>query len=121
MGNFRYAARLGITRRCHLARFSFTPIPINCVMPKPKTAKTKRRKRQEYEKKPIRKGRKSMRGQPEIYDECKKNASFCITPTAIEGLKQLSSQLKISRSELIERIGRGLLTIAELKTESFLN
>jgi len=62
-----------------------------------------------------------MRGQPEVYDELKKIASFCITPTAIEGLKQLSSQLNISRSELIERIGRGVLTIAELKTEIFLN
>lgn len=57
-----------------------------------------------------------MRGQPESYDEIKKVASFSITPTARQGLKQLSSQLNISRSELIERIGRGLFTIAELKT-----
>jgi hypothetical protein len=49
-----------------------------------------------------------MRGQPEIYEECKKNASFSITPTAIEELKQLSSKLNISRSELIERIGEGV-------------
>lgn len=62
-----------------------------------------------------------MRGQPEIYDECKKNASFSLTSTAIKGLEQLSSQLNISRSELIERIGRGVFTIAELKTEIFLN
>ncbi len=59
-----------------------------------------------------------MRGQPEIYDEIKKSVSFGITPTARLGLAQLSKQLKISRSEFIERIGRGLLTIAELKTES---
>ena len=59
-----------------------------------------------------------MRGQPEIYDELKKIVSFCITPTAQLGLAQLSQQLNISRSELIEQIGRGLLTIAELKTES---
>ena len=59
-----------------------------------------------------------MRGQPEIYDEVKKIASFCITPTAQLGLAQLSRQLNISRSEVIEQIGRGLLTIAELKTES---
>jgi len=87
-------------------------------MPKPKKLKTKRRRRQEHEKKPIRQGMKSMRGQPEIYDELKKIVSFCITPTAQLGLAQLSQQLNISRSELIEQIGRGLLTLAELKTES---
>jgi len=62
-----------------------------------------------------------MRGQPEIYKELKKIASFSLTPTAIEGLKQLSAQLNISRSEVLERIGRGVFTIAELKTEIFLN
>jgi hypothetical protein len=88
-------------------------------MPHSKKAKTKGRKRQEYEKKPTCKGRKSMRGQPELYDEIKKITSFCMTPTAIEGLKQLSSQLNISRSELLERIGRGLFTITDtdLKTK----
>jgi hypothetical protein len=77
----------------------------------------KGRPRRDYEKKPIRKGVKSMRGQPEVYDELKKIFSFSLTPTARAGLDQLSEQLNISRSELIERIGRGLLTIAELKTE----
>jgi hypothetical protein len=86
-----------------------------------KKLKTKRkgRPRREHEKKPSRKGVKSMRGQPEIYNELKKITSFSITPTARLGLKQLSEQLNISCSELIERIGRGLLTINEneLKTE----
>ncbi|HEY9672042.1 MAG TPA: hypothetical protein V6D11_11390 [Waterburya sp.] len=78
-------------------------------------AKPKRIKRREHEKKPSRKGVKSMRGQPELYDELKKITSFSITPTAQSGLKQLSEQLNISCSELIERIGRGLFTITELK------
>lgn len=59
-----------------------------------------------------------MRGQPEVYDELKKIVSFSITPTAMTGLERLSKQLNISRSELIERIGRGLLTIADLKIET---
>jgi hypothetical protein len=59
-----------------------------------------------------------MRGQPEVYDELKKIVSFSITPTAMRGLEQLSEQLNISRSELIERIGRGLLAIADLKIET---
>lgn len=59
-----------------------------------------------------------MRGQPEVYDEVKETVSFSITPTARTGLTQLSEQLNISRSELIERIGRRLLTIAELEIKS---
>jgi hypothetical protein len=86
-------------------------------MPNQKRVKRKRRERREHEKKPSRKGMKSMRGQPEIYNELKKITSFSITPSAKLGLKQLSEQLNISCSELIERIGRGLFTIAELKTE----
>ena len=58
-----------------------------------------------------------MRGQPEVYDELKKIVSFSITPTARMGLKQLSEQRNISCSELIERIGRWLLTITEKKIE----
>lgn len=87
-------------------------------MPNQKKITRKRRPRREYEKKPIRKGVKSMRGQPEVYDELKKIVSFSITPTAMTGLERLSEQLNISRSELIERIGRGLLTIAEKKIEA---
>lgn len=79
--------------------------------------KRKGRPRRDYEKKPSRKGVKSMRGQPEMYNELKKIFSFSLTPTARAGLEQLSEQLNISRSELIERIGRGLLTITELQTE----
>ncbi|HEY9796523.1 MAG TPA: hypothetical protein V6D30_12850 [Leptolyngbyaceae cyanobacterium] len=90
-------------------------------MPKQKKIKRKGRPRREHEKKPSRKGLKSMRGQPEIYDELKEIVSFSITPTARSGLDQLSEQLNISRSELLERIGRGVFTIAELKTEIFLN
>ncbi|MEP0924827.1 hypothetical protein [Leptolyngbya sp. ST-U4] len=86
-------------------------------MPKPQKIQRKGRPRQEHEKKPSRKGIKSMRGQPEVYDELKKVSSFSITPTAKSGLDQLSQQLNISRSELIERIGRGLLTITEIPTE----
>ncbi len=78
----------------------------------------KGRPRRDHEKKPSRKGVKSMRGQPEVYDELKKIVSVSITPTARTGLERLSEQLNISRSELIERIGRGLLIIADLKIET---
>jgi hypothetical protein len=87
-------------------------------MPNSRKIKRNGRPRRDHEKKPSRKGMKSMRGQPEVYDELKEIVSFSITPTARTGLALLSEQLSISKSELIERIGRGLLTIAELKIEA---
>ncbi|MBD2254712.1 hypothetical protein H6G14_26100 [Nostoc parmelioides FACHB-3921] len=59
-----------------------------------------------------------MRNQPEIYDELKKIVSFSITPTANSGLAKISEKLCISKSELIERIGRNLLTISKVKTDN---
>lgn len=79
--------------------------------------KKKSRKRQIHEKKPIKKGIKSMRGQGEIYDETKKSTSFGLTLTAKAGLKKISSDLNISTSELIEQIGRGLLLISKVYPE----
>jgi hypothetical protein len=87
-------------------------------MPNSRKITRKGRPRRDHEKKPSRKGVKSMRGQPEVYDELKKIVSVSITPTAQAGLDQLSEQLNISRSELIERIGRGLFTITDLKIET---
>jgi hypothetical protein len=87
------------------------------MMPNSKKIKRKSRPRRDHEKKPSRKGMKSMRGQPEMYDELKKIVSVSITPTAQAGLAQLSEQLNISRSELIERIGRGILTIKESENQ----
>jgi hypothetical protein len=87
-------------------------------MPTPKKIKRKGRPRRQHEKKPSRKGVKSMRGQPEVYDELKKIVSLSLTPTALAGLDESSERLNISRSELVERIGRGLLTIAELATKT---
>ena len=81
------------------------------------TTKKKNSKRKEHEKKPILKGVKSMRGQPEIYDELKKIASFSITQTAHNGIRIISGKFQISQSELIERIGRGLFTITQVSTE----
>lgn len=87
-------------------------------MPNAKKITRKRRPRREHEKKPSRKGVKSMRGQPEVYDELKKIVSMSLTPTALAGLDESSVRLNISRSELVERIGRGLLTISELTTKT---
>jgi hypothetical protein len=67
------------------------------------------RKRKPYEIKPVRPGRKSLRGQAEMYDHKKESATFCITPFAKYTLKVSAERLGVSRSELIERYCRRLL------------
>ncbi|HCF29484.1 MAG TPA: hypothetical protein DEV81_20290 [Cyanobacteria bacterium UBA11049] len=46
------------------------------------------------------------------YGETKKDTHFSLTPTSIKGLDKMARQRKISRSELVEKIGRGLIQIA---------
>jgi len=55
-------------------------------------------------------GKKGQIGQknvPELYDEVKRRVNLAITPTGIEGLDAIASEPGVSRSELVERIGRG--------------
>lgn len=59
------------------------------------------------------KGKKCMRGEPEYYSELKKLATFSLTPTAKSGLNLISRNRSISMSELIERIGRGIIKITD--------
>lgn len=55
------------------------------------------------------KGVKSQRGIPQIHEEVKKKISVSVTPSAINGLDSLARQYQLSRSELIEQIGRGTI------------
>jgi hypothetical protein len=57
------------------------------------------------------KGFKNIPGIPEIYDEVKIRKTMTLTPTAIKGLDELAKQKDLSRSELVERIGRGIITL----------
>ncbi len=59
------------------------------------------------------KGKKTSQGYPELYDEVKKRVNLSLTPTAIAGLDKLSQELNLSRSELVEQIGRGSIPIVE--------
>jgi hypothetical protein len=69
-----------------------------------------------HQKKRAQKGKKSMRGQPEYYEEIKQRFTFSLTPTAKAGLNQLSESLSLSMSELIEQIGRGRIQLTEIDT-----
>jgi hypothetical protein len=57
------------------------------------------------------KGQKKLKGQLEIYDEVKSQMNLSLTPTGIRGLDSLAATLGLSRSELVERIGRRLIPI----------
>lgn len=60
-------------------------------------------------------GQKKLRGQPEIYDEVKGQVNLSLTPTGTKGLDTLAASMDLSRSELVERIGRKLICILTLE------
>jgi hypothetical protein len=61
---------------------------------------------------------KSLRGKAETsYGECKKICSFSLTPTASNLLKEMSGELQLPMSELLERLARSPGTLALLQEE----
>lgn len=62
------------------------------------------------------KGGARIKGQPAIYDEFKKNVIVALTPTGLVGLDSLASEFGLSRSELIERIGRRIIPLPNAET-----
>ncbi|WNZ46123.1 hypothetical protein Q2T42_30505 [Leptolyngbya boryana CZ1] len=59
-------------------------------------------------------GQKSLRGQPEFYEEVKLRTSIALTPTARQGLDELAHSFGLSRSEFVERIGRNLISVQRI-------
>ena len=53
--------------------------------------------------------KKSMRNQPEMYDEIKKRCNLSLTQVAINKLDDMAKLHSISRSEVVERLARGEL------------
>jgi hypothetical protein len=51
---------------------------------------------------------KSMRNQPEMYDETKRPFTLSLTPTAVNILDSLAKIHGISRSEVVEQFARRL-------------
>jgi len=68
----------------------------------------------EHHRKVPRKGLKSLKGQGELYDEPKARWGLSLTPTAVKGLDELAEEFNISRSELVERIGRKIIMISKV-------
>jgi len=64
-----------------------------------------------HHRKEAQKGLKSLKGQGELYDETKAKWGLSLTPTAVRGLDELAEEFNVSRSELVERIGRKIIMI----------
>jgi hypothetical protein len=66
---------------------------------------------------PIRRSRgKSLRGQPEIYDEIKRSRSFCLPESLLSNLSKAAASNHVSASEVLE----GFLRQADLSRVSLL-
>ena len=59
---------------------------------------------------------RNNRGIGILYPEKKEIITAALTPTGRDGLDALAAQMKLSRSELLERIGRGVLEVSEKLT-----
>lgn len=57
---------------------------------------------------------KSIRNQPEMYDEIKKPFTFSLTQTAVKELELLAKIHGISRSEIVEQFARGQIKLQTL-------
>ncbi|MGG6267133.1 CopG family transcriptional regulator [Leptolyngbya sp. AN03gr2] len=60
----------------------------------------------------LRKARNTQGGRPIRYESPKKIMTVSLTPSAVKGLDQLARTKGLSRSELIEQVGRGSITLA---------
>lgn len=58
-----------------------------------------------------RKGGKRSKGEPAFYDEMKKRVNLSLTPTGFDGLENLAEEWGLSKSELVEQIGRGTIPV----------
>jgi predicted DNA-binding ribbon-helix-helix protein len=64
-----------------------------------------------FQRKKAIKGHKSIRGCPELYDNKKSRFYFKLTETTAGELNRIAEEFDISRSELIERIGREIIKL----------
>ncbi len=59
------------------------------------------------------KGKKSTKGVGDLYESPKTRISLMVTEEALKALDQMAKELGVSRSELIERFGRGIIQLPQ--------
>ncbi|HAA30033.1 MAG TPA: hypothetical protein DCE56_23040 [Cyanobacteria bacterium UBA8553] len=52
-----------------------------------------------------------VKGEPELYDEKKKPLNLAMTPTGAKLLDEMAKERGLTRSELVERIARGIIPL----------
>lgn len=62
--------------------------------------------------------KKRVRGEGVLYDQKKETITASLTPTGRDGLDAIAKSWNLSRSELLERIGRGMLQVSAVQQES---
>jgi len=62
-------------------------------------------------------GIKSLRDVPEIYDEVKRQRCLALTDNGLKLLDELAKSFQLSRSELVERIGRGYISVVQFEKQ----
>ena len=65
--------------------------------------------------------KKRVRGEGVLYDQKKETITASLTPTGRDGLDALAKSWNLSRSELLERIGRGMLQVSAVNQETLEN
>jgi len=66
---------------------------------------------QNFKRKGSHKGIACRKGEPIFWDELKSRINLSLTPTAIANLTQIADRENLTRSEALERILRGMLSI----------
>ena len=52
-----------------------------------------------------------IKGEPELYDEKKKPLNLAMTPTGAKLLDDMAKDRGLTRSELVERVARGIIPL----------
>jgi hypothetical protein len=66
---------------------------------------------QNFKRKGSHKGIACRKGEPIFWDELKERINLSLTPTAIANLTQIAEEENLTRSEVLERILRGMLQV----------
>ncbi len=61
-------------------------------------------------------GKKRVKGQPVLHSEIKRTRAIVLTDTATELFDKRAQELKMSRSELIEGLARGEVSMLECES-----
>lgn len=67
--------------------------------------------RRPYRRKKARSGHKSLRGVPELYETVKERFYIRLTERSSNGITSLAEQYSLSRSELLEQVGRQIIVV----------